>query len=458
MKPAARRSRPPGDRRRRPTRTPARAQAPARATLEQRRAAGAVISEVSGALSSTRAARAPPQAVQRRGPEHPHRRARATRTRVGQPPRRRGPRPRGGRRRAPRAPGGANGRQVVRAAARDLALQELLDGVPGARAGPPGRPARRPGRSPGRGSPRRPARPASWTIRAKARSSERKPANWRGASASTTAGDGDVGQVVPLGHHLGAEQDRRRRAAANSASRRATAPRPEALEPSMRTSRAEGTSRASAASTPCEPDPLTRDVGARDSAGRPPAPAPRGRSGGRPAAAAPRAGPGPRRSPGSGRSIRTRGRAPSARSRAGWPARSPSRPRRAASCSAAASGRDTGPAPCVRMSTISTAGSGEPSARSGRRQARQGVPGLGARRRAAVDDRRPGRPRPAGGHLAGVVARRGVLLVGAVVLLVDHDQAEVRPPGAKTALRAPSTTSARALAHAPVLGRPLGRA
>ncbi len=92
----------------------------------------------------------------------------------------------------------------------------------------------------------------------------------------------------------------------------------------------------------------------------------------------------------------------------------------------------------------------------GQAEAREGVPGLGARRGAAVDDRRPGRPGAAGRHLAGVVARRGVLLVRAVVLLVDHDQAEVLHGREDRAARAQHHVRA-ALAHAPVLGRPLGR-
>ena len=41
-------------------------------------------------------------------------------------------------------------------------------------------------------------------------------------------------------------------------------------------------------------------------------------------------------------------------------------PRSIASWRAEASGRETGPAPCRRMSTISAVGSGEPSARAGR--------------------------------------------------------------------------------------------
>ena len=75
-------------------------------------------------------------------------------------------------------------------------------------------------------------------MSAKARSSERKPACWSGRVGVDDRGDGHVGQVVPLGDHLGAQQDRRARAGrtrpAGGPRRRAR----EALEPSMRTSRA----------------------------------------------------------------------------------------------------------------------------------------------------------------------------------------------------------------------------
>ena len=54
-------------------------------------------------------------------------------------------------------------------------------------------------------------------------------------------------------------------------------------------------------------------------------------------------------------------------------------PRSMASWSADASGRDTGPAPWRRMSTISAPGSGEPSARAGsvRRGSARQVSGRG---------------------------------------------------------------------------------
>ena len=72
-----------------------------------------------------------------------------------------------------------------------------------------------------------------------------------------------------------------------------------------------------------------------------------------------------------------------------------------------------------------------PAAAPGRRRARAAtavcmrVPALGPRGRAAADEHRPGQPRPPLGHLARVVAGVALLLVGGVVLLVDHDQPEV---------------------------------
>ena len=152
--------------------------------------------------------------------------------------------------------------------------------------------------------------------------------------------------------------------AANSASSRATAPRPEALEPSIRTRRARGTRRASAASTPWDPVPC-RTTSVLAHTGQTPA---TGSS--RPqwwqasrvgAECCTRA------------TSQSGHRAIHPHSRQSAISEKPRRlasttafsPRIAASCSAAARGRETGPAPCVRMSTISTAGSREPSARTG---------------------------------------------------------------------------------------------
>ena len=78
-----------------------------------------------------------------------------------------------------------------------------------------------------------------------------------------------------------------------------------------------------------------------------------------------------------------------------------------------------------RMSTISTGG--QPRAVDARRRAaaaRSRVEALGPRRRAAGHEHGAGDPRPLGGDRAGVVARVALVLVGAVVLLVDDDQAE----------------------------------
>ena len=53
----------------------------------------------------------------------------------------------------------------------------------------------------------RPLRPASWVISEKVRSSERKSGSRRVASASRTTPEGDLGEVVALGDHLGPDQD-----------------------------------------------------------------------------------------------------------------------------------------------------------------------------------------------------------------------------------------------------------
>ena len=59
--------------------------------------------------------------------------------------------------------------------------------------------------------PPRPARPASWAISANVRSSARKSGKRSVASASSTTPRRDVGEVVALGDHLGADQHARRR-------------------------------------------------------------------------------------------------------------------------------------------------------------------------------------------------------------------------------------------------------
>ena len=66
----------------------------------------------------------------------------------------------------------------------------------------------------------------------------------------------------------------------------------------------------------------------------------------------------------------------------------------------------------------------------------QAQPALGPGRGAAGEQRRPRFARPVAGHLARVVARIALLLVGGVVLLVDHHQAEVAHRGEDRRARA----------------------
>ena len=75
---------------------------------------------------------------------------------------------------------------------------------------------------------------------------------------------------------------------------------------------------------------------------------------------------------------------------------------------------------------------------------RQLQPGLRPRRRGAGDEHRAALVGAAAGDRAGVVAGVALLLVGGVVLLVDHDQAEVRDRG-EDAERGPTQTLASPL-------------
>ena len=125
-------------------------------------------------------------------------------------------------------------------------------------------------------------------------------------------------------------------------------------------------------------------------------------------------------------------------------------PRRCAVGVASAARRPRASAPAV--STTSTCGRSPPvDARAAARSAWQRQPALGPRRGAAGDQRRAGLGRPPPGDLARVVARVALLLVGGVVLLVDHDQAQVarparRPPSAgrrRSAPRRPAGAATR---------------
>ena len=92
----------------------------------------------------------------------------------------------------------------------------------------------------------------------------------------------------------------------------------------------------------------------------------------------------------------------------------------------------------------------------GKGDALQGVPGLGAGRRAAEHDGRPGVERPPVRHLPGVVPRRGVLLVRRVVLLV-HDHQPEGPDGREHRAAGAQHHVCLTPGDAVVLGRPLGR-
>jgi hypothetical protein len=61
----------------------------------------------------------------------------------------------------------------------------------------------------------------------------------------------------------------------------------------------------------------------------------------------------------------------------------------------------------------------------GELQALELEPALGPRRRAAADEDRASVRCSPTGHLAGVIARVALLLVRGVVLLIDHDEAEI---------------------------------
>ena len=319
--------------------------------------------------------------------------------------------------------------------------------------------ARGPARTPGPASPRRPARPAIWTMRAKARSSERKPACWRGASASTTAATVTSGRSCPFAticvpsRIAGAGPRELLEQARHRAARRTRS------TPSMRTSRAAGTSRASAALDPLGPGALARRSPRRRSAGT-------------------------RRAPRSSRpqwwqTRRARAvvvhqgdvavgaaRDPPALAAEGHEREAapggqhdrPSRPAAAASCSAARERpRDRARRPGGACRRSPPRGSGEPSARARQREraaARARSRGAGWRCRRPRRRRRGARAQ--GRDLAGVVAGRAVLLVGRVVLLVHDDQAEARHRGEDGAARAEHHVGL-ALAHAPVLDGPLGR-
>ena len=99
-------------------------------------------------------------------------------------------------------------------------------------------------------------------------------------------------------------------------------------------------------------------------------------------------------------------------------------PARATSANASRVRGCSGPRIAPRMSTISTGGSGRPSTRLGSssRSSSCQLSGRGVAVRRAAPRRLGG---PPAGDLAGVVARVALLLVGGVVLLVDHDQAEI---------------------------------
>ena len=83
----------------------------------------------------------------------------------------------------------------------------------------------------------------------------------------------------------------------------------------------------------------------------------------------------------------------------------------------------------------------------GQAHAAQRVDALGPRRRGAREQQRAGLPGAALGDVPGVVARVALVLVGGVVLLVEHDQAE--PLDRREDRRARADADARGTAAQP---------
>ena len=116
-----------------------------------------------------------------------------------------------------------------------------------------------------------------------------------------------------------------------------------------------------------------------------------------------------------------------------------------------ASDQATAPVPltlgATRRSTSSTGGKGRAPIRTGSRT--QPEPplrehhGLERRRGAAEHEARALDPRADGGDVAGVIARRLAVLVAGLVLLVEHDHAEVRAPARTRPIARPRRRGAR---------------
>ena len=81
----------------------------------------------------------------------------------------------------------------------------------------------------------------------------------------------------------------------------------------------------------------------------------------------------------------------------------------------------------------------------------QPLPAFRPWRGRAEDQQRTGRQRPPPGHLAGVIPRVALLLVGGVVLFVDHDQAEVLERGEDGAPRPDADRRLAALQSLPLV-------
>ena len=218
----------------------------------------------------------------------------------------------------------------------------------------------------------------------------------------------------------------------------------------MRTSRADGTSRASAASTPCAPVPC-RAMSAALQRGHTP-----GTALLVPAVVAHQPARGPRGGRGRRRSRGQRAIHPHDRQSA--ISEKPRRLARTTAFSPRSGGRVQGrgqrprhrarPPGCACPRSPPAAAASRP-ARSGSVRARQRVPGLRARRGAAVDRRRR-RRRARGGRRPG--GRRSgasrVLLVRGVVLLVHDHQAEARRPARRRRCARPAPRRRRPRARA----------
>ena len=353
------------------------------------------------------------QAEQRRGPEHVGARAPPRPRPPGRPPPARPARPRPGRR-----PG--SGRRTAGSAA-PRGGRARRPRSPACRAATPPRSPARPARWSGRARARRAARarrgPASWAISANVRSSARKSGKRRVESASSTTPSVTSGKSWPLAT-ICVPSSSPRGAASNRASSRGTASlvaRRVGVEPEHRD--VERLGRAPPRSARCPPR-----------SARPPASRRR------------RSGRGTRsRWPQWWQAIAPCARcSTSATSHCGHSQTFPhvrqvrkfDQPRRLSStialCASPSARRVSGCSGCARPAHVEHAHGRQraPVGALAQLEPRQRVPGLRPRRGGADQQRGARPPRALGGHAARVVARVALVLVGGVVLLVDHHEPE----------------------------------